>query len=116
MRRWPIAILTLHFFASVVLFAFGQLSADTRYFTDRVVSGSAASGTSTALPHADQLDITPDHGLTDAQPDLPDTVQAHVMGGESDHLPSLPSASPLLKRVPPLLEGLQRPPCTCVIA
>lgn len=116
MRRWPIAILTLHFFASVVFFAFGQFSADTRHFTDRVVSGSDASGTSTSLPHADQLDITPDHGLTDGQPDLPDAVQARVMGDEPDHLPSLPSASPLLKRVPPVLEGLQRPPCACVMA
>jgi hypothetical protein len=116
MRRWPIAILTLHFFASVVLFAFGPFNADAQNLTGQVISGFDASGATTTQQHTDQLDITPDHGLTDGQPDLPDTVQAHLMGIEPDRAPSLPSAAPPLKRTPPTLEGLQRPPCACAIA
>jgi hypothetical protein len=116
MRRWPIAILTLHFFASVVLFAFGPFNADARILTGQVISGSDASGAAPTQQHTDQLDITPDHGLTDGQPDLPDTVQAHVIEVESDRVLSLPSAAPPLKRTPPTLEGLQRPPCASAIA
>ncbi|EYC52803.1 hypothetical protein AZ34_04705 [Hylemonella gracilis str. Niagara R] len=119
MRRWPIAILTLHFFASVVLFAFGQFHALGQDIPDRVFAGSSsteASGATHPQQHVEQLDLTPDHGLTDGQPDLPDTVQAHVSGHSTDRAPGQPSTSAPLKFAPPTLEGLQRPPCACAVA
>lgn len=110
MRRWLIAVFALHFFVNVGGFAFGHTSLHTPALGP-VIHSDAAAGLGATHPHSVvQAHTVPEHGLTDAQPDLPDVIQPEAATpGMAPPRPSPVGA----RRVPPpspVLDGLQRPP------
>ncbi len=108
MRRWLIAIFTLHFFVSVGLFTFGAFSADMAH--DVAALSQEAQAATPKSPFLDRLDTTPDHGLTDAQPDLPEVIPEPFALLQAEQVLVGPRPPTPWKRVEPTLAGLQRPP------
>lgn len=109
MRRWLIATFALHFFLSIGLFAFGQIDVDIP--AEHTSHAAAVHLDPAAAAHdGDLLGDAPDHGLTDAQPELPEQMQLDVVVlAPVQHL-STPTA-PLIRAISPLaLDGLRRPP------
>jgi hypothetical protein len=112
MRRWLVAVLSLHLFLSVGVFASGdahagatapdraehQLLADAGLLSASVAPDSATPGQA------------PEHGPTDLLTDLPECLDAPIVAsGRSDALHTLPP--PLAHDLtPPALDGPQRPP------
>ena len=79
MRRWLIAVFALHFFVNVGAFAFGHTSLHMP-IQGAGIHSDAAAGLGTPHPHSvDQANTMPEHGLTDAQPDLPDIIKPVVV-------------------------------------
>ncbi len=108
MRRWLIAILTLHFFVSVGLFTFGAFSADVAH--DVAALAQEADTAAPVAPSIDRLDTSPDHGLMDEQPDLPEAIPEPFALAQAPLVPAGPRPPTPLRHNEPTLAGLQRPP------
>lgn len=110
MRRWFIAVFSLHFFISVGAFAFGKIDIHAPGNGQNQAVFALVGDIHDPTQEDDLLGAAPDHGLTDSQPELPEfipPVSIPVAVG-------LPQPAPEdVRRVPPrapTLEGLQRPP------
>jgi hypothetical protein len=111
MRRWLVAVLSLHLFLSVGVFASGHAharatapdSAEHHLLAEAEVPVSAALDSATPGQ-------APEHGPTDLLTDLPECLDAPIVAsGRSEALHTLPP--PLAHDLtPPALDGPQRPP------
>ncbi len=107
MRRWFIALFTLHFCVSVGLFTVSHLCGDdVRGCADNV---SVIHGDAPELVELLTQVNEADHGISDGHVDVPEFIHGTLTFalGQSvaDH-----STSPLHKRSAPIPERLQRPP------
>lgn len=110
MRRWLIAVFALHFFVNVGAFAFGHTSLHMP-IQGAGIHSDAAAGLGTPHPHSvDQANTMPEHGLTDAQPDLPDIIKPVVVVLDAPMAPPAPADVHIVTPSSPVLDGLQRPP------
>lgn len=116
MRRWLVAVFALHFFVSVGAFAFGSLPGATpppsQAQAQALVAQALTPASAQVAPGDTSLPAGPaqDHGLTDAQPDFPECLDAPMAAStahESLRAPSPPVARDLTS---PVLDGPQRPP------
>lgn len=112
MRPWLAAVFALHLFLSVGAWAFGPshgVDATQATHAQSLVVVEAAA----AQPAPDgglTTDPWPDHGLADAQADLPECLDVPIAtSGPGEHLRT-PSSPPAQDLTPPVLDGLQRPP------
>lgn len=112
MRRWLVAVLSLHLFLSAGVFASGDAharaaapdsAAHEQLLAEAVLSASV-SPDSTTPGHA------PEHGPGDLLTDLPECLDAPIAAsGRGEALHTLPP--PLARDLtPPALDGPQRPP------
>lgn len=104
MRRWLIALFSLHFLLGVIGIALPDRDPEPS-----MVAVSLAAGSDTAAPSQKGLaDL--EHALADELPDLPDTLQRHAAPALAHVLtPRLPQWRP--GSLPtPLLEQPFRPP------
>lgn len=112
MRRWLVAVLSLHLFLSAGVFASGDAharaaapdsAAHEQLLAEAVLSASV-SPDSTTPGHA------PEHGPSDLLTDLPECLDAPIAAsGRGEALRTLPP--PLARDLtPPALDGPQRPP------
>jgi hypothetical protein len=112
MRRWLVAVLSLHFFLSVGVFASSEAharaaapdSAVHQQLLAEAVWSASVSPDSTTPAHA------PEHGPSDLLTDLPECLDAPIAAsGRGEALQTLPP--PLAHDLtPPALDGPQRPP------
>lgn len=114
MRRWLVAVLSLHLFLSMGVFASGEAHARAaapdsaavhqQLLAEAVLSASVAHPDSTTPGHA------PEHGPSDLLTDLPECLDAPIAAsGRGEALQTLPP--PLAHDLtPPALDGPQRPP------
>ncbi|MCW5669051.1 MAG: hypothetical protein KIT86_05280 [Hydrogenophaga sp.] len=113
MRPWLAAVFALHLFLSAGAWAFGPShggeALEAAHAQSLVIEAAAAA----AQPATDEglsADHWPEHGLADAQADLPECLDVPIATsapGEHLRTPSPPAAQDL---TPPVLDGLQRPP------
>lgn len=112
MRPWLAAVFALHLFLSVGAWAFGPShgveAVQASHAQSLVIEAVAA-----VQPTPDDglsADPWPEHGLPDAQADLPECLDAPIAtSGPGEHLRT-PSPPPAPDLTPPVLDGLQRPP------
>lgn len=115
MRRWLIAVFALHFFVSVGAFAFGSLPEATppqSHAQALVVDTAAMVAVAQSSPGDPSLPGAPaqDHGLTDAQPDFPECLDAPMAVSTAHDALRAPPHPVARDLTSPVLDGPQRPP------
>ena len=112
MRPWLAAVFALHLFLSVGAWAFGPShgveAVPATHAQSLVIEAVAAA--EPAPDDGPSADHWPDHGLADAQADLPECLDVPIASSAPGEHLRTPSPPPAQDLTPPVLDGLQRPP------
>ncbi|WP_439607080.1 hypothetical protein [Hydrogenophaga sp.] len=113
MRRWLVAVLSLHFFLSAGVFASGEAHARAAAPDSAAVHQqqlAEAVWSASVSPDSTPPGHAPEHGPSDLLTDLPECLDVPIAAsGRGEALHTLPP--PLARDLtPPALDGPQRPP------
>lgn len=110
MRRWVIAIFSLHFLASLHLFTWGHIGVKDPGPLKVASSAKDADFDPQQARYLYWLDHASDHGLTDEKPELPDQMALAVSLPPAGHTLPRPHFSWLDVIPAPDVDRLRRPP------